>query len=328
MATVQFAAALRALLACCVAAVAFGGAAFAQDYPNRQIRLIVPVPAGGGVDLLSRAIGQKLATNMNVTVVIENRAGASAAIGTAELAKAAPDGYTIMMAYSAHATNPIFNPNLPYDTNRDFAPIVFVGYIPLILVTQPGNGIDSVKVLIERARSKPGAISFASGGAGAGAHLSGELLKYLAKIDMTHVPYKGNAPALNDVLGGQVPIMFDTITTALPHVKAGKLKALAVTSAKRSSLAPEVPTMSEAGMPDFEISAWYLMLAPRGTPPAIVSRLNAEINRAMQDPELRERLGSQGVDFTGGSADVADRFLRGEIERWARVAKTTGMKGN
>jgi tripartite-type tricarboxylate transporter receptor subunit TctC len=305
-----------------------GASAQAQEFPNRPIRLIVPVPAGGGVDLLSRTIGQKVATNMGITVLIENKAGASAAIGTAELAKSPPDGYTIMMAYSAHATNPIFNPNLTYDTEKDFASIVFVGYIPLILVTQPTSGIDSVQKLIEMARAKPGSIAYASGGAGAGAHLSGELLKYLAKIDLVHVPYKGNAPALNDVLGGQVPIMFDTITTALPHVKSGRLKALAVTSRKRSPLAPDVPTMIEAGLPDFEISAWYIMLAPRGTPPEIVKRLNAEINKAMQDPEVRDRLGSQGVDFVGGTPEEADKFLRSEIERWARVAKTTGMKGN
>lgn len=300
----------------------------AQGFPNRPIRLIVPVPAGGGVDLLSRTIGQKMAVNMGVPVVVENKAGASAAIGTAELAKSPPDGYTIMMAYSAHATNPIFNPNLAYDTEKDFAPIVFVGYIPLILVTQPMSGIDSVKTLIERARAKPGGVAYASGGAGAGAHLSGELLKYLAKIDLVHVPYKGNAPALNDVLGGQVPIMFDTITTALPHVKSGRLKALAVTSRRRSPLAPDLPTMIEAGLPDFEISAWYMMLAPRGTPPEVVRRLNAEINKAMQDAEVRDRLGSQGVDFVGGTPEEAERFLRGEIERWARIAKTTGMKGN
>lgn len=305
-----------------------GAAVHAQDFPKGPIRLIVPVPAGGGVDLLSRSIGQKMSTNLGVPVVIENKAGASAAIGTAELAKSPPDGYTIMMAYSAHATNPIFNPNLPYDTNKDFTAIAFVGYIPLILVTQPGSGIDSVKTLIEKARVKPGAIAFASGGAGAGAHLSGELLNYTAKISMTHVPYKGNAPALNDVLGGQVPIMFDTITTAIPHVKAGKLKALAVTSAKRSPLAPDVPTMIEAGQPDFEISAWYVVLGPRGMPPEVVKRLNAEVNKAMQDPELRERLGSQGVDLVGGTPEEADKFIRAEIERWARVAKATGMKGN
>ena len=207
----------KALMALLCATLLSGAAlAQAQDFPSKPIRIIVPVPPGGGVDLLSRAIGQKMSSNLGVPVVIENKPGASAAIGTAELARSAPDGYTIMMAYSAHATNPIFNPNLAYDTERDFAPIVFVGYIPLILVTPAGGGIDSVKTLIDQARAKPGQLQYASGGAGAGAHLSGELLKYLAKIDLIHVPYKGNAPALNDVLGGQVPIMFDTITTAQP----------------------------------------------------------------------------------------------------------------
>jgi tripartite-type tricarboxylate transporter receptor subunit TctC len=288
----------------------------------------VPVPAGGGVDLLARTIGAKMSTSMGVPVVIENKAGASAAIGTADLAKAPGDGYTIMMAYSTHATNPVFNPNLAYDTDKDFTAVAFVGYIPLIMVTQPNSGIDSVRKLVDMARAKPGSIAYASGGAGAGAHLSGELFKYLAKVDLIHVPYKGNAPALNDVLGGQVPVMWDTITTALPHVKSGKLRALAVTSRKRSPLAPDVPTMIEAGLPDFEISAWYVVMAPKNLPPEVLRRLNAEVNKAIQDPEVRERLGSQGVDFVGGSAAEAEKFIRSELDRWARVARTTGMKGN
>ena len=303
-------------------------AAQAQDYPKGPIRFIVPVPAGGGVDLLARTIGAKMATSMGVPVVIENKAGASAAIGTADLAKAPGDGYTIMMAYSTHATNPVFNPNLAYDTDKDFTAVAFVGYIPLIMVTQPNSGIDSVRKLVDMARAKPGSIAYASGGAGAGAHLSGELFKYLAKVDLIHVPYKGNAPALNDVLGGQVPVMWDTITTALPHVKSGKLRALAVTSRKRSPLAPDVPTMIEAGLPDFEISAWYVVMAPKNLPPEVLRRLNAEVNKAIQDPEVRERLGNQGVDFVGGSAADAEKFIRNELERWARVARTTGMKGN
>lgn len=317
---------LLSLLAALGATLLFASAQ-AQDFPKGPIRIIVPVPAGGGVDLLARTIGQKMATNMGVAVVIENKAGASAAIGTAELAKSAPDGYTIMMAYSAHATNPVFNPNLSYDTNKDFTAIGFVGYIPLILVTNPNSGIDSVKKLIEIAKAKPG-LPYASGGAGAGAHLSGELLRYVAKIDLTHVPYKGNAPALNDVLGGQVPFMFDTITTSIQHVKSGRLRALAVTSNKRSPLAPDVPTMTEAGLPEFEISAWYMVLAPKGVPAETVRRLNAELNKAIQDTEVRDKLGSQGVDFVGGTPADAEKFLRAEIERWARVAKTTGMKGN
>jgi tripartite-type tricarboxylate transporter receptor subunit TctC len=297
-------------------------------YPDRPIKLIVPVPPGGGVDILSRAIGHRMSTSMGVPVVIENRAGASAAIGTEMLAKSAPDGYTIMMGYSAHATNPIFNTKLAYDTDKDFAAIAHVGYIPLILVVPPSSPVNSVKELIAMAKAKPGQLQFASGGAGAGAHLSGELLKVTAGVDLIHVPYKGNAPALTDLLGGQVAMMFDTITTALPHVKTGKLKALAVTSPKRSPLAPDVPTMIEAGLPDFDISAWYVMFAPAGMPKDILQRLNTEVNKAIVDPELRRTLGEQGVEFTGGTPEQADAFVHGEIARWGKIIKTRGMTGN
>jgi len=307
---------------------AIPGFAWAQLYPDHPIKLIVPVPPGGGVDILARAIGQKMSVSMGVPVVVDNRAGASAAIGTEVLAKSKPDGYTIMMGYSAHATNPIFNPGLPYDTKKDFAAIAHVGYIPLILVVPASSPVNSVKELIALARAKPGQLQFASGGAGAGAHLSGELLMVSAGVDLVHVPYKGNAPALNDLLGGHVSMMFDTINTSLPHVKAGTLKALAVTSEKRSPLAPNVPTMIEAGLPGFELSAWYVMFAPANTPKDIMQRLNAEVNKAIRDPELRSILGDQGVELTGGTSEAADAFVNGEIERWARIIKTTGIKGN
>jgi tripartite-type tricarboxylate transporter receptor subunit TctC len=297
-------------------------------YPDHPIKLIVPVPPGGGVDILSRAIGAKMSQSMGQPVVVENKAGASAAIGTELLAKSPPDGYTIMMGYSAHATNPIFVPKLPYDTNKDFAAIAHVGYIPLILVVNASSPYMTVQDLIAAARAKPGQLQFASGGAGAGAHLSGELLKTTANVDVVHVPYKGNAPALTDLLGGQVTMMFDTITTALPHVKSGKLRALAVTSPKRSPLAPDIPTMIEAGLPDFDISAWYVMFAPAGTPKDVMTRLNAEVNKAIADPDVRRTLGEQGVEFTGGTPEDADRFVRGEVERWSRIIKTKGMSGN
>ncbi|HSV18347.1 MAG TPA: tripartite tricarboxylate transporter substrate binding protein [Casimicrobiaceae bacterium] len=315
----------------CALAVVFIAAATpasAQRYPDHPIKLIVPVPPGGGVDLLSRAIGAKMQQSMGQPVVIENKAGASAAIGTEALAKSPPDGYTIMMGYSAHATNPIFVPKLPYDTNKDFATVAHVGYIPLILVVNASSPYHSVKELIAAAKAKPGQLQFASGGAGAGAHLSGELLKTTANVDIVHVPYKGNAPALNDLLGGQVTMMFDTITTSLPHVKSGALRALAVTSPKRSPLAPDVPTMIEAGLPDFDISAWYVMFAPAGTPRDIIARLNAEVNKAIADPDLRKTLGEQGVEFTGGTPEYADQFVRSEIERWGKIIKTRGMTGN
>ena len=297
-------------------------------YPDHPIKLIVPVPPGGGVDILSRAIGAKMSQSMGQPVVVENKAGASAAIGTDLLAKSPADGYTIMMGYSAHATNPIFVPKLPYDTNKDFAAIAHVGYIPLILVVNASSPYMTVQDLIAAARAKPGQLQFASGGAGAGAHLSGELLKTTANVDVVHVPYKGNAPALTDLLGGQVTMMFDTITTALPHVKSGKLRALAVTSPKRSPLAPDIPTMIEAGLPDFDISAWYVMFAPAGTPKDVMARLNAEVNKAIADPDVRRTLGEQGVEFTGGTPEDADRFVRGEVDRWSRIIKTKGMSGN
>ena len=300
----------------------------AQAYPSKPIRFVVPVPPGGGVDLLTRVLGQKLAENMGVAVIPDNKPGASAAIGTEYVAKAPPDGYTIMMGYSAHATNPIFTPKVPYDTERDFAAIVFVGYIPLILVTHPSFRANSVKELIALAKARPGEVQYASGGAGAGAHLSGELLKYLARVDLVHIPYKGNAPALNDVLGGQVSIMFDTITTAIQHVKARKLKALAVTSAKRSPLAPELQTMIEAGLPNFDISAWYIVVAPAATPREVVLKLNAELNKAMGDADIRTRMSAQGVEFAGGTPEQADAFIRSEIKRWRQIIKTTGMSGN
>lgn len=313
-------------LALCLAALPVS--AQAQAYPAKPIKMIAPVPPGGGVDILARAVGQKLSEALKVPVVVENKPGASAAVGTDLLAKSPPDGHTLMMAYTAHATNPYLNPNLPYDTSRDFAPVVLVGYIPLVLVVHPSVPANSVKELIALAKSKPGQLQYASGGAGAGAHLSGELFRYLAEVDVTHIPYKGNAPALIDLLGGQVTMMFDTVNTALPHVKTGKLKLLATTTPKRSSLAPETPTMIEQGLPGFEVSAWYAVLAPARTPRDVIAKLNGEINRALNDPEMKARFAAQGVEFVGGTPEQADAFIRGESARWEKVIKATGMKAD
>jgi len=317
---------LGTALALLAALSAGAPAADAQKYPSHALRLIVPVPPGGGVDILSRAIGQKVAESTGVPVVVDNKPGASAVIGTELLQKSPPDGYTLMMAYSAHVTNPLLNKNVRYDPIADFTPVVHVGYIPLILVVHPSVPANSVQELIALIKAKPGQMQFASGGAGAGAHLSGELFKYLAGLDLLHIPYKGNAPALADVLGGQVPIMFDTITTALPHVKEGKLKALGVTGAARSALAPELPTMIEAGLPGFEVSAWYVVLLPAHTPPDLVGALNGEINKALGDAELRARFAAQGVEIVGGTPQRVDGFLRTETERWRKVVQATGMQ--
>ena len=312
---------LAALLAC---SIPFVFAADAPKYPSKTIKFIVPVPPGGGVDLLARVVGQKMGESMGVTVIIENKPGASAAIGTDALAKSPPDGYTIMMAYTAHATNPLLT-KLPYDTDKDFTAVAFVGYIPLVLVTNPSFPANSVKDIVAMAKAKPGSVQYASGGAGAGAHLSGELFKQMANVDITHVPYKGNAPALNDVLGGQVPFMFDTLPTSLPHIKAGKLKALAVTTEKRTPLAPDIPTMIEQGWPGFVISAWYAVLAPAGTPRDIVARLNAEINNAVKDPELQKRMADQGIELVGGTPEEAQKFIDSEVVRWRKVIKEKGI---
>ena len=319
---------LANLAAAACALAPLQAAAQAQKFPNRPIKLIVPVPPGGGVDLLARSIGGKMADRLGVPVLIENRAGASAAIGTEALAKSPPDGYTIMMGYTVHATNALFNPKLPYDTLKDFQPLVYVSYIPLVLVTPPALPANSVKELIALAKVKPGALSYASGGAGAGAHLSGELFRYLAKVDVTHIPYKGNGPAITDLLGGQVSMLFDTITTSIQHIRAGKMKALAVTGRKRSSLLPELPTMIEAGLPEFEVSGWYMMLAPAGIPRDVLELLNSEINIAIKDPAIGAKLASQGVEWEGGSPERANEFLRSEMTRWGKIIKETGMKAD
>lgn len=300
----------------------------AQKFPNRPIKIIVPVPPGGGVDLLARTIGAKMSDRLGVPVLIENRAGASAAIGSDLLAKSPPDGYTIMMGYTVHATNALFNLKLPYDTLKDFQPVNYVCYIPLVLVMPPTMQPNSVKELIALAKAKPGSLSYASGGAGAGAHLSGELFRYLAGVDVTHIPYKGNGPAITDLLGGQVSMLFDTITTSIQHIRAGKMKALAVTGKKRSSLLPELPTMIESGLPEFEVSGWYMMLAPAGVPRDVLALLNAEINVAIKDPAIGAKLASQGVEWEGGSPERAEQFLRSEMARWGRIIKETGMKAD
>src|SRR3979490_938439 len=246
------------------------GAARGDDYPNRPIKLIVPVPPGSGVDAVSRSLGAQMAEAMGVPIVTEYKPGASAVVGSDALAKSPPDGYTIMMGYPAHSTNPLFNASMPYDTLRDFTSLIYVCYVPAVLMVHPSTPAHSVQELVDMMKKTPGNYTYASGGAGATAHLSGALLRHLTGVDLVHVPYKGNAPALNDLLGGHVQIMFDTITTSLPHVKAGQLKALATTGATRSPLAPDIPTMIEAGLPNFEISAWYMIFAPKKTPKDVV----------------------------------------------------------
>jgi tripartite-type tricarboxylate transporter receptor subunit TctC len=301
-------------------------AAYANDYPNRPIKLIVPVPPGSGVDAVSRSLGGQMSETMGVPIVTEYRPGASAVVGSDALAKSPPDGYTIMMGYTAHSTNPLFNASLPYDTLRDFTPIIYVCYVPAVLMIHPSTPADTVRELVDMMRKTPGNYTYASGGAGATAHLCGELLKHLTGVDMQHVPYKGNAPALNDLLGGHVTMMFDIASTALPQVKAGKLKALAVTSAQRTPEAPDLPTMIEAGFPGFEVVAWYMLLAPASLPKEILARLNREADKALRTDGVRNTLAGLGIEIAGGTPQQADAFLRSEMKKWAEVVAATGIK--
>ena len=260
------------------ALIAFAGSAIAQNWPAKPVRLIVPYPPGGSADILARAIGQKLAEGMGQQVIIDNRPGAGTAIGAEATAKAAPDGYTIMLGtVSSHAINPALTPGLKYDPVKDFAPVSLVASIPFALIVHPSLPAHSVKELIALAKTKPGALNFSSAGTGTSNHLAGELFKSMTGTFMVHIPYKGSAPALNDLIAGQVQLMFDLVLTTAPHVKSGAVRAIAVTGSERSSALPGVPTVAESGVPGYEVSAWFGFFAPAGTPATIVNALNAEM---------------------------------------------------
>jgi tripartite-type tricarboxylate transporter receptor subunit TctC len=313
--------ALCALFAC-IATVAS-----AQGYPNRTIRLVVPFPAAGTTDILARAAAQKLTEAFGQSVVADNRPGAAGNIGADLVAKSAPDGYTLLMGtVGTHAINPSLYSKMPYDHIKDFVPVVLVAGVPNVLVVNPALPVNSVADLIRLAKDKPGQINFASSGSGTSIHLSGELFKTMAGVDITHVPYKGSSPALVDLIGGQVQIMFDNLPSALPQIKAGRLRAIAVTSLKRAPVLPDVPTISESGLPGFEASSWFGVLAPAGTPAPIVARINAEVNKWLQSADARERLLSQGAEAAGGSPEQFAHHIRAESEKWAKVVKASGAK--
>jgi tripartite-type tricarboxylate transporter receptor subunit TctC len=311
-----------AVVTACMAAVAF-----AQPYPNHAIRLVVPFPAGGTTDILARAAAQKLTEALGQSVVVDNRPGAGGNIGAELVAKAAPDGYTLLMGtVGTHAINPSLYAKMPYDHVKDFVPIVLVAGVPNVLVVNPSLPINSVADLIKLAKAKPGTINFASSGSGTSIHLSGELFKTMAGVDMTHVPYKGSAPALTDVMGGQVQIMFDNLPSSLALIKSGKLRAVAVTSLQRAPALPDVPTIAESGLPGFEASSWFGILAPAGTPAPIVAKINAEVNKWLQSPEAKEQLLAQGAAAAGGSPEQFVAHIRAETDKWAKVVKASGAK--
>jgi tripartite-type tricarboxylate transporter receptor subunit TctC len=308
-----------------LALVAVG--ALGQGYPNRTIRLVVPFPAGGTTDILARAAAQKLTESLGQPVVVDNRPGAAGNIGSDIVAKSAPDGYTLLMGtVGTHAINPSLYSKMPYDHVKDFVPVVLVASVPNVLVVNPSLPVKSVGDLIKLAKAKPGEINFASSGSGTSIHLSGELFKTMAHVDMTHIPYKGSAPALTDLIGGQVQIMFDNLPSSLAQIKAGKLRAIAVTSQKRAPALPDVPTIAESGLPGFEATSWFGVLAPAGTPFPVVARINSEINKWLQTPEAREQLLAQGAAAAGGTPESFAAHIRAETDKWAKVVKESGAK--
>jgi tripartite-type tricarboxylate transporter receptor subunit TctC len=302
--------------------------AFAQGYPNKPIRLVVPYPAGGPLDIMARAIGQKLTEAWKQPVVVDNRAGAGGNIGADFVAKSAPDGYTLLMgAVATHAINPSLYSKIPYDPVKDFAPVALVAQVPNILVVNPAVPAKTVRELIDLARAKPGTLNFGSGSTGSTGHLAGELFNTMAGVKMVHIPYKGSAPATADLLGGQVQLMFDNLASALPNVKAGKLRALAVTTLVRSPAIPDLPTIAESGLPGFDLTTWFGLMVPAGTPPEIVARLNAEIVRALDAKDMRERLEKMGAEpLSNNTPEHFAAFIRTEAAKYAKVVKESGAK--
>ncbi len=299
-------------------------AAAASGYPLRPVKVVVPYPPGGPTDIVARVVFQQVAESTGQPFLIDNRPGAGGNIGAEAVARAPADGYTLLVATTAHAINMSMFKSLNYDVVKDFAPVSLLTQGPLVLVANPGFAPNTVAELVALAKAKPGTLNFASSGNGQSTHLSGELFNTMAGIKLSHVPYKGSAPALTDVIGGQVPVMFDTMLSAMPFVKSGKLKALAVTSPQRSPAAPDLPTIAESGLPGYEVFAWNGVVAPAGTPPAVIARLNDELKKAMQLPQVKEKFSLQGFAASWTTPEQMRGFIGGEVAKWGKTVKASG----
>ena len=299
----------------------------AASYPTKSIRIVVPFPAAGTTDILARAVGAEMSKAWGQSVTIENRPGAGGNLGSDVVVKAAPDGYTLLVgAVSPQAINVTLYRDLPYDVMRDFEHITLIAAVPNLLEVHPSVPVKTVKELIDYAKANPGKLNYASSGSGTSIHLSAELFKTLAGVDMVHIPYKGSAPAITDLLAGQVQLMFDNLPSSLAHVKAGKLRAIAVTTAKRSPALPEVPTIAEAGLPAYEASSWFGLHAPARTPKDIISKIYGTVSKALQSKEMAERLSSQVAEAVGNTPEAFTEFVREEIQKWAKVVKASGAR--
>ena len=312
-------------LAALAVSVASSGV-WAQDYPNKPVRIIVPFTAGSATDILARTVGERLTELWKQTVVVDNRAGAGGTIGAGVVAKSPPDGYTLLVHSAAQAVNPFIYPNLPYDTLKDFVQVAPLGGQPNVLVVAPSSGYKTVADLIADAKRRPSVLNFGSAGVGSGTHINAEKFKLAAGIDVVHVPYKGTPEALTDTMTGRVTYFFSPISAALPHVREGKLLALAVSSAKRSSVLPNVPTVAESGLPGFDYNLWVGMFAPAGTPAQVLDKLNRDVNNVLREATVRERLASLGAEPMPMSMAEFDRFVRAEMDDAAKVVKAGGIK--
>jgi tripartite-type tricarboxylate transporter receptor subunit TctC len=319
---------LRAALAALFLLAATPAAA-QPAYPAKAIRYVVPFPAGGPLDIVARAVGQDLNKAWHQPVIIDNRPGAGGNIGADVVAKSPPDGYTILMgAVSTHAINPTLYSKLPYDPIKDFAPITLITSVPNVLVVHPSVPVKNVNDLIALAKSRPSQLNFASGSTGSAGHLAGELFNSLAGVQMTHIPYKGAAPAVIDLIAGHVSLMFDNLASALPNMKAARVRAIAVTTLKRSPLVPDLPTIDASGLRGFDVSTWFGIFAPAGTPPDIITRLNAEVVRILHTSEMRDRLATLGAEPVGNKPDEFLAFIKAEIPKYAKVIKASGAKAD
>jgi tripartite-type tricarboxylate transporter receptor subunit TctC len=320
---------LRCLAACaCAAGLLQALPAAAQNWPTRPVRIIVPFAAGGPADVFARYIAQRLQEPLGQPFVVEDRPGAGAVIGTDLVAKSPADGYTLLLMSNTHTVNETLLSNKPYDLERDFVAVAPINYSDLVLVANPSVPANNVRELIQLAKQRPGKLNYASSGTGTPYHMAGELFKSMSDTKIVHIPYKGSSGARTDVLGGQVDLMFDAVTTMADHVKAGKVKAIATTGKKRSSVLPDVPTVDESGVPGYEATIWLGLLAPKGTPPAIVNRLNEAISKIVSQPDVQQAWARQGAVAMVMSPQAFDKYVRDDVQKWAKVIKTAHIKAD
>ncbi|HEX3062147.1 MAG TPA: tripartite tricarboxylate transporter substrate binding protein [Usitatibacter sp.] len=302
-------------------------AAAAQPYPSKSIRFVVPYPAGGPLDTVARIVGERVSESVGEPVIVENKAGAGGNIGADLVAKSAPDGYTILMgAVATHAINPSLYASMPYDARKDFIPVTQIASTPNVLVVNPALPVHDVAEFVAYAKAHPGQLNFGSGSTGSAGHLAGELFKATAGVEMTHVPYKGAAPAMTDLIGGRIQLMFDNLASSLVQIKAGKVRALAVTTAKRTELAPDLPTIAESGLPGFDINTWFGLFVPARTPPAIVQRLHDEFVKALETPEVRARMLALGAEPVGSTPAQFAQYVQSEAAKYAKLVKASGAR--